>query len=120
VPLVSGSSPLERQHTGGHTDRDPGQRAVVLRRPQLRGPALGLGVEAAVGTEVLAGGPVGRLPEVGGLIGVAGLVGLLCLEPGAGEVPVEQARRDRVRGEGSDGGAPDPVLPAARAASSDW
>jgi hypothetical protein len=64
---------------------------MALREPHLGAAVDRFRVEGAVGAEVAAARPVGRVPQVHGCVGVGRLLALLGLVPGPGQVSVEQA-----------------------------
>src|SRR5580692_11898402 len=73
---------------------------------------MGCRIKVATGAEIVAGWPVGGLPEVHRVSRLAALLRLLGVESGAGEIAVEYARCDRVGDQGGCRARADPVLAA--------
>src|SRR5579884_2924380 len=82
--------------------------------PELRAVLVCLIVEDAVRPEVATARPVKRLPEIGRPARTNRLIRLLGAVAIAGEVAVEECRREPLSRNRGDGARSDPILLAAR------
>ncbi len=101
----SALQPTAQAGARGRTAQKRCQRPQTGGEPELGAPRMGLAVEDAM-SAVITGQ---RIAQIVGSTGLDGLVGLLGLDIGAGQVPVEEVRRQvgAPNHQGGDGAHPD-------------